>query len=600
MVFPRKRLPLPSQPAAQKSGQRSVEPDAQLSMFEPSVADTGKEEGADAALALAGANDIVEELEVSPATREADVASQASGEDELEAVALKAPLPGPSDDLAPESGPGRRASLIGRVPTTKQGEARLDTADDVAFEPTLDITVVARTAVRDATGYTEIKPNELAALLPSRPGLVLSHQAVKSYFLMHDYAIEQGLKDTDIRIFRVNLVRLEREGGFLRNDRRDLKKALRDLVGQSVEWNTPRVRKDGEVTVWEVSSMLAHVRFLYDKSHTLVLEWQYSDPLLEKLRLVGQFFKMHLNAIRETRTYHGWALYLYLSRYRTFPGQRTDAKPWREWVPILTGKGLQDWDEEKPDAVGNSWRYFNRDVIKRAVAEVNTIQHEYQAAAVFSKNGARVNQLWFTLKPIEKKAVAVADPPSANDNVLAARLVALDLLQRDAIKLLTGKNKAEVIQAIEYVERRLAMPTGQKILAKRAYFRTILAKIIAGELDATERDGEARNAKPPTINTLTDFDQKLRQMFVTWARNDIEKNLGNQEEAAKLIEIFEREGLPSMQKQTVTAWRKNGLNSQHIRESVVDWLSEKIHPAPEGRDELLAACLERGLMPTLG
>lgn len=508
-----------------------------------------------------------------------------------------------ADQTVESPAPARRqpSRQLATVPVTKTGEPRRDAADDVAFDPLLDIGAEVRTAVREPDTLTNLKPNELAAIIPSRPGVVLEYQEVKAYLLMHDYAIEQGLKDKGTRLFRVNVVRLEREGGFGRKDRGDLKRYVRNLVGATVEWNTPRVDKAGETTVWEVSSMVAHARFLYDKNHTLVLEWQYSDPLLEKLRLVGHYFRMRLKSLRDTRSFGGQALYLYLSRYQTFPGQRTDAKPWREWVPILTGKRVEDWDKQQNENVGNSWRYFHRDVVRKAVAEVNSIQTDYRVEAQIRKVGTRVMDLWFELRPTPKRLEVEVDDAGVAEESIVQRLVALDYKQRDAFRIMGSSTRADILNTLDYVEKRLALPTGHRILNKRAYFRTMLAKFAAGEAkpeDEAAGGGNVNEKGGPS--TVSAYDAELRKRLDAWAEEDISKTLArgpDDERARELVRIFETEGLPGMHKQTQKAWAKRGgVADEVLRSDAVQWLKAHVHPIPAEHHALLEMGIRHGLV----
>ena len=477
-----------------------------------------------------------------------------------------------------------RPLALARVPTTRSGDPRRDASEDVAFDPLLDIGSVARTLVREPESLTEMKPNELAAIIPSRPGVVLEYQEVKAYLLMHDYAIEQGLQD-GTRLFRVNVVRMEREGGFGTKDRKALKQYIRNLIGATVEWNTPRLGKDGETTLWEASSMVAHARFLYDKNHMLVLEWQYSDPLLEKLKLVGHYFRMRLRSLRDTRTFGGQALYLYLSRYETFVGRRTDTKPWREWVPILTGKRLEDWDKQERENVGNSWRYFHRDVVRKAVAEVNSIQSEYRAEAKVRKVGVRVVDLWFELHAVPKPALEDAPNGAITEDALVKRLVALDYKQQDAYRILMLGTREDISNTLDYVENRLARPSGHQILNKRSYFRAMLAKFSAGEVKPeVERQAGDDVSQAGGETTLAAFYFELRKRLASWIDSDIRSTLAKgskNEQAAALIRVFESEGLPTMHKQTQKAWAARGLSDETVRGDVVKWLGSHIHPIPD-------------------
>jgi hypothetical protein len=587
MVIPRKGLipaggrqpgaaPAATEPARQQPPEPAV---AQMGMFdshdEAAVAERAKR-------GLEGHPETVETPQPASETADGQHAPESAGNGQGRAASKLAE---------------RKAAKQAAGPTTRAGTLRKDTAVDVQFDPDLDIGLEVSTAVREPTAFTDIKPNELAAIIPSKPGIALDHNAVKAYLFMHDYALEQGLRTGDARKFRVNLVRLEREAGIGAKDRRNLKKSMRDLVSATVEWNTPRVNAAGETTVWEVSSMLAYVKFLYDKNHTLVLEWAYSDPLLDKLRLVGNYFRMRLKSLRETRTYGGWALYLYLSRYRTFPGARTDTKHWRDWVPILTGKHLDDFDKSDKENVGNSWRYFHRDVVRKAVAEVNAIQNDYLAVERFVKVGHRVTDLWFELQPI---AVQVEDASPAVASIID-RMAALDYKERDAQRIIASSRREDIVNALTYVETRLKASTGHKILNKRAYFRTILTKFTAGEMTT---DGElekkaAAGLVKKGVESVEQMDVELRKLLQAWAENDISMTLakGSKDEAAvELVRLFETEGLATMHERTQKAWASKGLTNETVRGDVVKWLVPRIHPIPESHEELVAMGFRHGVI----
>lgn len=531
--------------------------------------------------------------------------SEGGEEEQQEPAESGTTTPSPVDQRQSSTIPKRMPRAGIPMPKTKTGLARRDTAEDVSFLPDLDIATEVRTAVRDATSFTDFKPNELAAIIPSRPGIALDHHAVKSYLLLHDFALEQGLREGEARVFRVPLVRLEREAGFTANHRATLRKALRKLVTAPVEWNTPRATSSNEVVLWEVSAMLSHIKFIYDKNHTVVVEWAYSDPLREKLRLVGNYFRMRLKSLRETRTYGGWALYLYLSRYRTFVGARTDSKYWRDWVPILTGKHLDDFEQGQSENVGNSWRYFNRDVVRKAVAEVNSIQSDYEAAVRFSKVGARVSEVYFDLIP-RNQLISAQSIQKDSDAQIIDRLVALSFKERDAAKMLQINKADDVLKALGYVEHRLASKTGRKIINTKSYMRTMLDKVVSGEFElqlpiaaeaAPGAAGAAATSKKP--ETADQLAKNLRELLESWAKAEItatlDKGLDN-DQAKELVQMFIEEKLPTMHEQSQKSWKKLGLANEVLKGDIVSWLANRIHPIPDDNGQLMLLAIQRNLL----
>jgi hypothetical protein len=193
------------------------------------------------------------------------------------------------------------------------------------------------------------------------------------------------------------------------------------------------------------------------------------------------------------------------------------------------------------------------------------------------------------------------DETSLAEESIVKRLVALDYKQRDAFRLLVSGTRTDIVNALDYVERRLAVPVGHRILNKRAYFRTMLAKFAAGEVKpASTQVNAAVVTDQGRFGTITAYDAELRRLLDTWAENDIAGTLAkgsHNEQARELIRLFESEGLPMMHKQTQKAWAtRGGIADNTLRQDAVKWLKGHVHPIPNDHQGLLEMGIRHGLV----
>lgn len=201
------------------------------------------------------------------------------------------------------------------------------------------------------------KAVDTLAIIPTNRKI--SVLARKVYNVMIYYAQQQGDRET----YRVRLRDVVTAIDFNSNNTEVLKEHLRQMVSTKVEWQSPT---QGEGARWGVSGLIAHAELINEGGEVL-MEWSYAPKLKQAILDPQRYARFSLAMQIGLRSSAALVLYEICSRYVDNPGGVTSKQHWTWWRPVLTGV---------PDdqcGVYKEWKYFSRDVVKQAVAEVNQI-----------------------------------------------------------------------------------------------------------------------------------------------------------------------------------------------------------------------------------
>lgn len=178
--------------------------------------------------------------------------------------------------------------------------------------------------------------------------------------------------------------------GFKSNDYRSLKEALQALASTVLEWNILDDRGERE---WGVSSMLAQA--VIRKG---VCTYAYSTALREKLYNPEIYARINLSIQRKFSSGHALALYENCTRFRSIGTTG--------WINVGTlRKLLGVADSPHYEAFKN----FNREVLKRAVKEVNETS-DILLAVEYRKEGRTVVALRFSIQTNPQFSLLLAAP----------------------------------------------------------------------------------------------------------------------------------------------------------------------------------------------
>jgi plasmid replication initiation protein len=301
------------------------------------------------------------------------------------------------------------------------------------------------------------KPVNTLAIVPvSRKITVLGR---KMYNVMLDMSQAIGI-DNDV--YRAPLTEIVSGIDYGSNDLELIKKHLRAMATTSVEWNSPTT---GEGPKWTVCTLIAHATLTKEKGQIWV-EWSYAKPIKQELLEPSVFARLSLGMLSQMHTYSGIALYEICSRYRAVG--RTSRQEWRWWLPVLSGQPNTDERLAKME-----YRFFKRDSIKPAIAEINAIT-DIEVELVEYKAGKSINELQFLVKPKAQVSLPLKSKPKPVDMAIVSKAVTLGIGDDKAEELITQFGSDAVSNGLVSLEKRIAFPFPEPLRDSYRYLKVRL------------------------------------------------------------------------------------------------------------------------------
>lgn len=348
-----------------------------------------------------------------------------------------------------------------------------------------------------------------------------------------------------------------------RNDYSGLQDSLRELAVTPIEWNQKG---------WTVSTMLAYARIRQEKGG-FVLEWGFSDAIREEiLRPKGNFTKLSLVIHTRLRNGASVALFEYCQKYANWKDGHMKEQPWAWWAQMLTGSKEHGYE---------AYKYFKRDVISKAIAEVNT-HAGFTVELSETKAGNRVTNLRFFVTPKAPER-ADSDVP-VYDQAMMLALVELGIDQGDAVEICEKNDAAPIQDAIEHTRERLTNTKLEKVVSPAAYFKSSLANNYA------RRKAPKPQAELQLNDPLADHQRLVdryrahqhREAYGYWMELDVEPKID-------LLSQFLRTDPPAIISKAI---KKDKLEQKIARAAFTEWLAKDLWGAEPTAEELLAFSLK--------
>lgn len=263
--------------------------------------------------------------------------------------------------------------------------------------------------------------------------------------------------------------------------------------------------------------------------------------------------------VASLRTIGGLVLYEITKRYSTNPSGVTNKETWQWWWKILTGA--------VEGATPPEYKYFKRDVIKKAVDEINTVT-DLRIQLIEYKEGRWVKELQFTVE-LSKQSSFDLDPPPI-DNTLLSRITELGVSTIEAEKLIQKYSEVELRNNLEVVEERIAKPNLPELESPAAYLKTALKNQYgAGRKNQTgAAENKARKNAEADAQRKADEEKQdgLRRSQANDARDSFDQLLATDQQ--KLLASFEE----TLKGPALLAYRKTGLKTQLVSGTFNNWL----------------------------
>jgi hypothetical protein len=324
----------------------------------------------------------------------------------------------------------------------------------------------ARTAPRRREGRALVsapaadtlrKPVNALAIVPQAKKITPLFR--KSYNVMLYLAQEQGM---DKDIYRAPLSSVLAGVDFDSNDTALVKRHLRAMATTAVEWQSPTT---GEGASWAISGLIGHAEIKRERGQNW-LEWSYSVRLKQELLEPSVFARLSIEIISQLRSHGAIALYEICSRYRDVG--RTSRQPWSWWRPVLSGKPETDKQKQL------EYRFFKRDVLKTAIAEVNALT-DIEVELLEYKQGRFVSDLQFAIRKRQQAQLPLQHPPRPVDLTQVVRAVKLGIDEERAEQLLHEHGDETFKAGLDTLEKRLATAYPEPLRDSWRYLKAVLA-----------------------------------------------------------------------------------------------------------------------------
>jgi gas vesicle protein len=426
------------------------------------------------------------------------------------------------------------------------------------------------------------------ALMPTKDGGKITAFGRTLFNVLLFRAQQMG----DIAEYSARMHEVVADAEFGSNNTDHIKKTLKTLMKTVVEWQSPT---SGEIEEWDACVMLSGANIKKNRRTGAVeLRWRYDSKIKAQLLNPDRYAGLVFKSTIQLSSHPAKALYEICARYVDNPGRKTARQHWRWWRPVLCG---QHFDEQKGE-----YRYFKRDVLHPAIAEINAnTELEVELLPEFKeRDNKTVSDIQFEvrLKTLAKSAPALKNKTLEKvepaDLKLIGTALKLGVTQEEAESLYRAHGGEALKQGLNDLQKRLAVPEQVAGAVERPgkYLRSIMRpKADApSATTASEANSRGRSAKDLERNKAALLEEWLRR------KKDELRSLFQELPEAEQSELLAQFRVYSQIQPLLKRFETFGWNHKQIRDIFAAFLGETWHgsewnkPAP---DDLLAIALEK-------
>lgn len=444
-------------------------------------------------------------------------------------------------------------------------------------------------AARSATPAEEqsvAKANEAIAIRPKRGRLTLLSRRIYNALLYHSQ--RQGV---DEPVYQLALSELIGDARFNSNNTELLKSHLRDMQATTIEWST----SSSSLKRWVSSQLLGTVTIEEQgRGRPCMVTWRYPEEIKERLVKPHQYTRVLLEMSSQMRSYSAAVLYEIGARYLTSPGRLSMREDVMWWAAVLTGRS----DIKEVD-----YRFLKRDVISKAIAEIDALCEEFGLELIEHKRGRKIEEIQFRVVPKVQQRLGEIDAPNRNvfDLELVGRLISLGVKQDEAQDLYATTDEGQLRATLDHVDQRLRNAAMPALKSPAAYFKDALKKGYAGLTAAEAPPTPPRTAMPlPAPGPVLTEADRLRRIRELW---DNDRTGQARAVFAEMLEPmqtdvktrFETACLDQVASPIARAWRRDGPASRIAGTTFFRWLAEDTWPEEPTDRVLLDFALQRGV-----
>lgn len=353
-----------------------------------------------------------------------------------------------------------------------------------------------------------LKHVNAVALMPVVGGRRISSLGRKLFNVLLHRAQDTGEQDE----YEARLHEVVGAAAYNSNDTTTIKKTLKELLTTSVEWQSAT---DGEVETWDVSNLLSGAGITKDKrTNAVTIRWRYDSKIRAQLLSPDRYARLSIEAITQLTTHSAMALYEICARYVDNPGHKTARRHWRWWQPVLTGIAVKESKTE--------YRYFKRDVIQKAIAEINECTNLEIRGPIEFKESDNKTIADIQFEVYLRSRVPQREKPRPLENIVVddlpiiGRAINVGVKQGEAEALIAKHGSDMFSAAVAELENRQKMPSEKvgAVLKPGAWLKAHLSRIT---LEAEEEGAAAASSRSHGISA-TEVTKRQASWTDEWLR----------------------------------------------------------------------------------
>lgn len=351
-----------------------------------------------------------------------------------------------------------------------------------------------------------LKHVNAVALMPVAGGRKISLLGRRLFNVLLFRAQEDGDRDE----YEARLHEVLDDAAYNSNDTKPVRKVLKELMTTTVEWQSP---SNGEIETWDACNLLSGAGTTKDKrTNAVTIRWRYDSKVRMQLLSPDRYARLSLEAITQLSSHASMALYEICARYVDNPGHRTARQPWRWWRPVLTGVVSDDSKAE--------YRFFKRDVLHKAIAEINACTNLQVRGPIEHKgpDNKTITDIQFEVYLKDAQVRAYPKPLAdiaAADLPVIGRAIESGVRQAEAERLVQRFGPKRVAAGVGELETRLQMPS-EKVGAVQKPGSWLKAHLTRNQAGPTLPPEEG--VSPPRAVALEDMKKYRAAWTDEWLR----------------------------------------------------------------------------------
>lgn len=293
------------------------------------------------------------------------------------------------------------------------------------------------------------------------------------------------------KYFWIPLSDLARDAAYDSKDTEFLKKQLEELHNIKLLMETERQ--------WTSERLVSSVTLVNPqgfKKHSGQVWFGFAFPpeVHELVMAPGTYTRFSLLYQGMLRSGSALALYEICRRYATNPSKVTLVETYEHWYGVLTGNPVLR--DELPE-----YKYFKRDVIKTAIAEINALT-DIQVELIEHKKGRRVERLQFRVEHTKQPQLGFAAPPVI-DLELMGKIMKFGFAQLEASDFIAQHSDDKIRTAVAFVQARIELKNSAPLDSPAAYFRWTLKQGAAAAQDLRIQQAAAKKGSGKGVDGAT-------------------------------------------------------------------------------------------------